>query len=98
LDLLFGIGFRIGFLVALVGLIMMYAPLIYNAINPLLDYIGFWNAFRANPSWLRVSATGLALMAAAVAVSVIKGWVEEMIEILFGKDEFIEEKPPQELR
>ena len=98
MDLLFGIGFKIGFLVALVGLIMMYMPLIYNAVNPLLEYIGFWEAFRANPEWLRVSITGLALMGAALVVRVIEGWVEEIVKVLFSSDKSADKKLPQELR
>ena len=87
MDLLFGIGFKVGFLIAVVGLIMMYMPFIHAAVNPLLKYIGFWKAFNANPGWVRVFVTGLALMAAAVVVSVIKGWVEDMVEILFSREE-----------
>jgi hypothetical protein len=84
LNLLFGIGFKVGFLVALVGVVMMYLPLIHATVNPLLNYIGFWDAYNANPEWIRISLIGVVLMVAAVAVSVIKGWVEEMTEILFG--------------
>ena len=90
LDLLFGIGFKVGFLVALIGLIMMYMPLIHRAVNPLLEYIGFWDAFKANPGWMRVSITGIMLMVAAIAISIIKGWVEDMVEILFSEDYFNE--------
>jgi hypothetical protein len=87
LDLLFGIGFKIGFLIAVVGLSMMYMPMIQIAFNPLLEYVGFWDAFRANPVWLRVFITGLVLMGAAIVISVVKGWVEEMVDVLFSKDE-----------
>jgi hypothetical protein len=93
LDLFFGIGFKIGFLIAVIGLIMMYMPLLHKAVNPLLEYIGFWEAFRANPGWLRVFITGIVLMVAAIAVSVVKGWVEDMAEILFKEDEFFQEHP-----
>ena len=87
LDLLFGIGFKVGFLITIVGMFMMYMPLISHAVDPLLHQIGFWEAFRANPYWFQVFFGGLVLMAFVILINVVRGWVEEMVDILFGKTE-----------
>jgi hypothetical protein len=92
LELLFGIGFKVGFLVAIMGAFMMYLPLIQVAVNPLLEYIGFWDAFRASPQWMRVFGTGLLLMVVAVFVSLLKTWTEPLFDILFGKEDILTRK------
>lgn len=84
---MFGIGFKIGFLVAVVGLIMTYMPLMEEAAKPFLQYISFYEVMDSNPLWVRVFATGVMLMVAAAGISVVKGWVEEMADILFVERE-----------
>ena len=49
-DLVFGIGFKVGFLIVLIGLIMFYMPYIQGVTNLALDYMDFWETFRLLPS------------------------------------------------
>jgi hypothetical protein len=86
LDLLFGIGFRTGFLVVVVGLIILYMELVNITVNPMLNLIGFAAKYRSLPGWLQLVTTGFMLMGAALAISTIRDLVESMVEGLFGKD------------
>jgi hypothetical protein len=86
-ELLFGIGFKMGFLITLMGGLMMYMPVIERAVNPLLGMVGFWDAFNSNPQWVRVFMTGFALMGVAAFVTLIKGWIEPLIDTLFFEDQ-----------
>jgi hypothetical protein len=86
LELLFGIGFKIGFLIAVIGMFMMYVPLIKETLDPLLEYIGFWTIMRSSPQWVRVFSTGLILMVAAIIISLLKNWIEPLIDVLFWED------------
>lgn len=86
-DMLFGAGFKVGLIMAFAAVFMMYLPLIQSALNPLLVYIGFWEALRNNPQWVRVFVLGVILMLVAVVVSAMRGWIEEFVEALFGRDE-----------
>jgi hypothetical protein len=86
LELVFGIGFKIGFLIAIVGAMMMYMPILIMTVDPLLETIGFWYAFNSNPQWVRVLTTGLVLMGGAFLISVIKGWFDPIMDLLFFED------------
>jgi len=86
LDLIFGIGFRTGFLVVVVGLIVLYMEMIDVAINPLLNLIDFAGKFRSLPDWLQLVTTGFMLMGAALAISTFRDLVELMVEKLLGED------------
>ena len=86
LDLLFGIGFRIGFVMALLGLMMMYMPLMVRAVYPFLEVIGFWEALRKSPQMVTVIGTGLTLMVGAFCINVVRKWVGQMIDILFSEE------------
>ena len=88
LELLFGIGFRMGFILAFAAIFMMYIPAIEMHMAPLLQYIGFYDAVQTNPQWKNILITGILMMAVAVAVALIYRSVSEMIDILFA-----EEKP-----
>jgi hypothetical protein len=87
-DVIFGIGFKIGFLVVLMGLVLAYIPLIQRNVEITLDYIGFWDAFRTLPAWLQLIFTGFVLMGVAVVLSVFRGNVEDFINLLFYKDRY----------
>ena len=88
LDLLFGIGFKIGFLVVIVGLLMFYMPLLDMVVSPTLDLMGFWGSFRELPEWVQVVVTGVMLVGAAIVVGSVKELTESMVDQLFGRDEF----------
>ncbi|MFH1055222.1 MAG: hypothetical protein V1744_03895 [Candidatus Altiarchaeota archaeon] len=83
LNFLFDTVFRVGFIAVILAMLMLYMPLIQNSVNPLLEHIGFWDLWRLNPLWANILSVGLALMGVAIVISLIKGWVEEMINILF---------------
>ena len=85
-PVVFGIGFRIGFLVAVVGLIMSYMQLLDITVSSMMDFTGFWPKFNVLPSWIKLALTGLMLMGAAIATGTLKDLVEAMIEGLLGRD------------
>ena len=92
-ELLFGIGFKIGFMIVIISLIALYMPLIALTINPLLKYIGFWYVMDNNPQWVKVLTVGIMLMAAAAIISLLKKWFEPLLELLFFEDNY--SKPKQ---
>jgi len=85
-PLVFGIGFRIGFLVAIVGLIISYMELLDITVGSMMDFTGFWPKFNILPSWIQLAITGLMLMGAAIVTGTLKDLVEAMVEGLLGKE------------
>ena len=82
LDIIFGIGFKIGFLVIIVGLMLFYMPLIGNTFDLTFDYIGFWEDFQTLPEWVQVTMTGAMLVGAAITVGTAKELVENLVNVL----------------
>ncbi|MFH0862631.1 MAG: hypothetical protein V1875_06325 [Candidatus Altiarchaeota archaeon] len=93
LELLFGIGFKIGLLIALIGLIMLFMPLIQINIMSLLKSLGVYFLLDQNPEWVRVMFGGFLLMVGASVVSILQRWFEPFIELLFFEDNY--SKPKQ---
>jgi hypothetical protein len=85
-ELLFGIGFKVGFLIAIMAMLVMYMPVMMNAVNPMLKIIGFWDAFNSNPLWAQLLMTGIILMGVAFFVNIIQGWFEPLMDELFFED------------
>ncbi len=84
LDLVFGIGFKIGFLVIIVGLLMFYMPLIDHTVMKAMDYTGLWDAFRTLPVAIKVILAGTALASVAVIMASLKVLVEDLVDGLLG--------------
>jgi hypothetical protein len=84
LTFLFNTGFKVGIVVVFVSVFMMYLPLIQVKISPFLEYIGFWEALNSSPEWARVLIIGFTLIGAAIVISILRGWVDEMVNILFS--------------
>jgi len=93
LELLFGIGFKVGLLIALVSVIMLFMPLIQINFFALLRSIGVYYLLDQNPQWTRVLFGGVVLMIAAALISVLQSWFEPFIELLFFEDNY--SKPKQ---
>jgi hypothetical protein len=91
-ELLFGIGFKVGFLIAIVSMMVMYMPIMVRAVNPLLKIVGFWDAFYSNPLWAQALITGVILMVVALLVNLVKGWFEPLIDTLFFEDKVLQFK------
>jgi hypothetical protein len=85
-DLLFGIGFKVGFLVAIAGLILFYMPFFERAAALTLTYTGFLDSFAALPTWLQLVVGGLMLVGLAIVMGTLKGLVEKLVHGVFGKD------------
>ncbi|MBD3388532.1 MAG: hypothetical protein GF416_05640 [Candidatus Altiarchaeales archaeon] len=86
-DLLLRIGFKVGFITAVIGLVMMYYQMLADAFMPFLRYIRLLEAFEANPGWVKISLLGVLVMVAVLFTMVVRGWVEEMADILFDDDD-----------
>ena len=87
LDVVFGIGFKVGFLVVVVGLIMFYMPMVDSTVNMTLDLMGFWESFRALPEWIQVVTVGFMLAGAAVVVGALKDLVTMFVDSLLGRED-----------
>jgi hypothetical protein len=86
LDTVFGAGFKVGFLFVVVGMMLMYVPLITDVVTPTLDFVGFWRMFQQFPPLVKMVITGILLMGAAVIVATLYSFVEDFINLLLGKD------------
>lgn len=84
MDLIISVAFKLGVILAFTALVIMYLPLITNLLTPLLTYIHFWEIMANNPEWVRLLTTGVLLVIGAFAIVLIRRWVEELVEILFG--------------
>jgi hypothetical protein len=91
-ELMFGIGFKVGFLVAIVAMMVMYMPIMERAVDPLLKIIGFWDVFYSNPMWAQLMITGILLMILAFLINIIKGWFEPLMDTLFFEDKKLQTK------
>ena len=86
-DTLLGAGFRIGFLVAIVGVFIMYLPLLDTRLMPTLDLMGVWDRVQTLPVWVQLILLGLVFIGVALSIASGKFLLEGMIDILLGKDE-----------
>ena len=86
-DLVFGIGFKIGFMFVIVGLILAYIPFIDKSVSIALTYAGFFNAFKSLPEYMQIVVAGFMFMGVAVVMNSLKGLVEDFINLLFYKEE-----------
>ena len=87
LETLFGVGFRLGFVVAFVGAMMIYAPFIYETASMALDYLDFWGFFNTLPLGLKLAIVGLSLVAVAVLMGAATELVRSMVDTLFPSEE-----------
>jgi hypothetical protein len=86
-DMILDGGFRIGFLIMVVGIIMFYMSMFENTVNLTFDYLEFWEKFRTFPEWVQVIVGGIMFVGIALIVSVGRVFVESMIQTLFGRDQ-----------
>lgn len=86
LDIVFGAGFKIGFLFVLAGILVFYMQLFENVVSPALSKLGFENTLNASPMWLKVVITAVLLVGAALAVHIIRDLVELVVHKLLGRD------------
>lgn len=91
-ELLFGIGFKMGLLVALISVIMILMPLIELNSILLLRYLGVYYLLDQNPKWVSVLFGGVLLMVAAILISILQTWFAPLIDVLFYEDQL---KPKQ---
>jgi hypothetical protein len=91
-EQLFGIGFKVGFLIVIMSTLLMYMPLIERSVNPLLDLIGFWQAFNGNPTWARLLVTGLIFIMVACFAYLVKIMCDPLIDTLFFEDKNLKTK------
>lgn len=85
-DTVFGIGFRVGFLVVLVGVLMFYFSMFTANVEVFLGYSEVWATFLALPNHIKFIVVGVALMGVAVVMSVLRENVEDFINLLFYND------------
>ncbi len=85
-DQVFGIGFRVGFLIVLVGVIMFYFPLFTSTFELAIDYLQVLNALKAMPSHIKLVVAGFCLMGVAIVMSVFKNNMEDFVNLLFYND------------
>lgn len=85
-DVIFGIGFKVGFLIAVFGLILMYIPIVENTVDLTFDFMGFWDTLRSLPQWMQFVFSGLLIMGAAVIVYTGKWMIEELVNGTFGRE------------
>ena len=78
--------FRLGWLIAFVGILVCFADFFTTYADLTLDYLGVWVAFNGLPFWLQLIVVGIVLVLAAVAVGAFKEVMEIMVDYLFGKD------------
>ncbi len=83
MDLLFGIGFRIGFLFVIVGMMLAYIPFIDRSVTLTLDYVGFFHSFKMLPKELQVVVAGIMLMGVGLIMHQMKKLIEDFINLLF---------------
>ncbi len=86
LELMFGIGFKMGFLVAIIAAAMLSLPKFQAKLNPVLKYAGVFELLSMSPLWAQMLIGGVALMAGAVLISILKGWFEPLMDALFWED------------
>jgi hypothetical protein len=87
LEYLLKLLLRVGALIAFLALFMLYLPLIELSLAPLLDYLMFTEIIKANPYWFQVLVSGMLLVGVAIVLSIVKGWLENMVDILFADDQ-----------
>jgi hypothetical protein len=85
-EQVFGIGFKVGFLIAFVGVMLFYLPFVEQSVELTLEYMDFWVRFRELPGEMQVIVAGLMLMGAAIIVGAGKELVENMVNTLFGRE------------
>jgi hypothetical protein len=85
-DLIVSVSLKLGIILAFTAFIIMYLPLINKLLMPLLKEIRFWETLDKNPDWVKILTTGVLLVIGAFAILIIRKWVEELVDILFGKD------------
>jgi hypothetical protein len=85
-DQIFGIGFRIGFLIVLVGLGMFYFQYLRIVLESALIETEIFSQFNSLPMYMRLVIGGIALMGVAVTMSVVKERLEDFINLLFYND------------
>jgi len=85
-DTVFGAGFKVGFLFVVVGMALMYMPIINKVVGSTLDLMGFWEMFTKFPLWVQVVVTGFLLMGVAVVISAAQSLIADFINLLLGKD------------
>ena len=87
LDLLFGIGFRIGFLVVLVGLLTLCVEMAdILVVAPIFNLIGFGETVNSMPGWLQATTAVGMLVGATFVINEIKGYLEAAVEDLLGEE------------
>ncbi|MFH1055223.1 MAG: hypothetical protein V1744_03900 [Candidatus Altiarchaeota archaeon] len=86
LDLIFGVGFKVGFLIVVVGMMTVYMPILAVTVDSILDISDAWGSFLMLPSWLQAVITGFTLMGVAVVLYTGRYLVEDMVHHLFGRD------------
>jgi len=86
LELMFGIGFKMGFLVAIIASVMLSLPKFQEKINPVLKYAGVFDLLHMSPLWAQMFIGGVALMAGALLISIVKSWFEPLMDALFWED------------
>jgi hypothetical protein len=86
-DTILDAGIKIGFLIMVVGIIMFYLPMLQATVDITFDYLQVWEKFRTFPDWVQVTFVGIVFVGLALIVGAGRGLVENMVLILFGKDE-----------
>ncbi|MFH0862632.1 MAG: hypothetical protein V1875_06330 [Candidatus Altiarchaeota archaeon] len=79
--------FRLGWLVALMGILVYFAGFFAAYADLTLDYAGIWTAFNSLPFWLQLIVVGIILVLTAMIVGASREVVEAMVDHLFGKDQ-----------
>lgn len=85
-DKIFGIGFRIGFLIVLVDVILVYFTYFTKTVELALNHYEFFNAVESLPWQLQVLVYGLSLMGVAIVMVYIRDHVENLVNLLFYND------------
>jgi hypothetical protein len=85
-DLVFGIGFRTGFVVAIVGCFLIYMLYIQNVVNMALERLGIMDAFQELPELVKYIMAGATLAGVAICLSVFEHNLRDFIKLLFFND------------
>lgn len=86
LDIIFGIGFRIGFMFVVVAIILNLIPFIDQSLYLTMDYVGFLRNFGALTFEVRMLVGAVMMVGVGIIMFHMKKLVEDFVNLLFWKD------------
>lgn len=85
-EVIFGIGFRVGVVIAFIGLIMAFVPQIELTLALIMKYANAAVAIRTLPYGYKILILGIGCMGAAIIMNSAKALIEDFVNLVFYKD------------